>query len=289
MKGTTFTVTVGPEGSSVQVTEGAVQVSTLDGGAAELVRPGAIAMVGASDLYRLNVEGDATKAIRSPNAPAEAGSKDRSFPRSAAYSGPPGQEVRIAKRLDEDSKSLKEVTKGLLEGIRPTTWPRPSSASRPVPPAKKARTPGTGMETTIAARTTSQREAEQTGKAVRGREAERPQQAARGREAERPGQAARGRKPNDPGKPPEGGKPNDPVKPPEGGKPNDPSKPPEGGKPNDPVKPPEGVKPSDPGKPPEDGKPNDPGKPPEDGKPSDPGKPADPGRDNGGKDDGKDD
>ena len=46
VKGTTFTVTVGPEGSSVQVTEGAVQVSTRDGGAADLVTPGNIAMVG---------------------------------------------------------------------------------------------------------------------------------------------------------------------------------------------------------------------------------------------------
>ncbi len=116
VKGTTFTVTVGPEGGSVQVTEGAVQVSTLDGGAAELVRSGSIAMVGASDLYRLNVEGDTSKAVRSPNAPADAGSKAGPSARSAAYSGPPGQEVRITKRLDEHSKSLKEVTKGLLEG-----------------------------------------------------------------------------------------------------------------------------------------------------------------------------
>ena len=73
VKGTTFTVTVGPEGGSVQVTEGAVEVSTLDGGAADLVEPGDIASVGASDLYKLTIEGDASKIIRSENGPAASG------------------------------------------------------------------------------------------------------------------------------------------------------------------------------------------------------------------------
>jgi hypothetical protein len=57
VKGTTFTVTVGPEDARVKVTEGAVQVSTLDGGASDLLMPGSMAMVGKSDLYRLMVEG----------------------------------------------------------------------------------------------------------------------------------------------------------------------------------------------------------------------------------------
>ena len=48
VKGTTFTVNVGPVGSSVQVTEGAVEVATLDGGAADLITPGNIASVAAS-------------------------------------------------------------------------------------------------------------------------------------------------------------------------------------------------------------------------------------------------
>ena len=48
VKGTTFTVTVGQEGGTVQVTEGAVQVSTLDGGASDLVTPGIIATVAAA-------------------------------------------------------------------------------------------------------------------------------------------------------------------------------------------------------------------------------------------------
>ena len=41
VKGTTFTVGVTPAGASVQVLEGAVDVATGDGGAHELLRPGA--------------------------------------------------------------------------------------------------------------------------------------------------------------------------------------------------------------------------------------------------------
>ena len=69
VKGTTFTVTVGDDGSSVQVTEGAVEVSTLDGGAADLIRPGMIASVGAADRYQLSVQGDVSRVIRSNAVP----------------------------------------------------------------------------------------------------------------------------------------------------------------------------------------------------------------------------
>ena len=44
VKGTTFSVTVSESGTAVQVTEGAVQVSTLDGGATQLLSPGMIGM-----------------------------------------------------------------------------------------------------------------------------------------------------------------------------------------------------------------------------------------------------
>jgi hypothetical protein len=118
VKGTTFTVTVGPQGSSVQVTEGAVQVSTLDGGAAELVRPGGIAMVGKSDLFRLTVQGETNKVIRSDKAPAAGVVNANGSPaaHSTAYSGPPGQDVKIARAVFEKDKSLSDVTKGLVEG-----------------------------------------------------------------------------------------------------------------------------------------------------------------------------
>lgn len=119
VKGTTFTVTAGAEGASVQVTEGAVQVSTLDGGAAELLRAGAIATVGADDLSQLSIAGETNKVIRSENsaAPATAAGKSGGpAPQSARYAGPPGQEIRIVRAVSENPKSLSEVTKGLVEG-----------------------------------------------------------------------------------------------------------------------------------------------------------------------------
>ncbi|MBC2777838.1 FecR family protein [Parasphingopyxis marina] len=73
VKGTTFSVTVGPEGSSVQVLEGLVEVSTLDGGATQLVEPGSVALVAAGNRYQLTVEGNGTEVIDSPNAPENGG------------------------------------------------------------------------------------------------------------------------------------------------------------------------------------------------------------------------
>ncbi len=49
VKGTTFSVGVSDQGTAVQVLEGAVDVATLDGGAHDLVTPGAVAMVSASN------------------------------------------------------------------------------------------------------------------------------------------------------------------------------------------------------------------------------------------------
>ena len=118
VKGTTFTVTVGEQGGSVQVTEGAVQVSTLDGGAADLVLPGAIAQVGASDLYRLTIEGDVTKVIRSDRAPAS-GTVSASGvikPVKASYRGPADKQVRIAAAIKEKDRPFEETTKGLVHG-----------------------------------------------------------------------------------------------------------------------------------------------------------------------------
>ena len=73
VKGTTFSITVSREGASMQVVEGAVEVSTEDGGARELIRSGAVAMVAASDRYRLTVGDrivDSPARADSPAAPA---------------------------------------------------------------------------------------------------------------------------------------------------------------------------------------------------------------------------
>jgi len=66
VKGTTFNVAVTPAGATVQVTEGRVEVSTLDGGAIDLIVPGRVARVDAGDRQLLKVLGQDEKAIRSP-------------------------------------------------------------------------------------------------------------------------------------------------------------------------------------------------------------------------------
>nr|WP_246438813.1 FecR domain-containing protein [Novosphingobium piscinae] len=66
VKGTTFSITVGAEGASLQVVEGLVETSTIDGGARDLIRPGAVAIVRSEDPYRLSVQGAEAQAIDSP-------------------------------------------------------------------------------------------------------------------------------------------------------------------------------------------------------------------------------
>ena len=66
VKGTTFSITVGPADTALQVTEGVVEVSTTDGGARELVRPGSVAMIASGDRYRLAISGDNAQVIDSP-------------------------------------------------------------------------------------------------------------------------------------------------------------------------------------------------------------------------------
>ena len=53
VKGTTFSITVDENGSSVQVVEGMVEVSTLDGASRELLGAGDIAAVDGDDMGRL--------------------------------------------------------------------------------------------------------------------------------------------------------------------------------------------------------------------------------------------
>lgn len=71
VKGTTFNVTVTPEGAVVQVTEGKVEVSTLDGGASDMIVPGRIGRVDANDRQLLKVLGTNERSIRSPLPPVD--------------------------------------------------------------------------------------------------------------------------------------------------------------------------------------------------------------------------
>ena len=71
VKGTTFSVGVSAQGTAVQVLEGAVDVATLDGGAHDLVTPGAVAIVSATNRMRMTIEDNGrSRVIESPNAPA---------------------------------------------------------------------------------------------------------------------------------------------------------------------------------------------------------------------------
>lgn len=109
VRGTTFSVSVTPAGSTVQVTKGAVQVSTLDGGASELIQPGMIASIGASDLYQLTISGNRERVIRSPNAPT-AGAVSIGHPQSGTPQG------RITAPVGEAAVRLHDATGGLIEG-----------------------------------------------------------------------------------------------------------------------------------------------------------------------------
>lgn len=125
VKGTTFNVSVGAEGATVQVTEGAVEVATLDGGARELLLPGDIGLVERGDPFSLGIRGRNTRSIESRNKPAEtAAPAVKAEPVTTAAitapaiteavpSAPAIKEIRVA------SVDLAGLTDGLIEGNSP--------------------------------------------------------------------------------------------------------------------------------------------------------------------------
>ena len=139
VKGTTFSVTVTREGSSVQVIEGAVEAATADGGAHELVRPGAVASVMASDRFRLTVQGQNAHSIDSPargragsSAPvappapngASAGSGDRNDAGAVDTTGSSYDDIAwqqvansvVAAPIEAKPADLGKITDGLVSG-----------------------------------------------------------------------------------------------------------------------------------------------------------------------------
>jgi len=125
VKGTTFSVSVSQEGTAVQVTEGAVEVSTLDGGASELVTPGVIGMINSADPFDLVVIDGERRVIESPNKPAATSEKadrvtavkSKSVPAAAAdkpdFSNLSGV---VSAPIGEDGVELAELTNGLVRG-----------------------------------------------------------------------------------------------------------------------------------------------------------------------------
>jgi hypothetical protein len=111
VKGTTFSITVDREGASVQVLEGLVEVATLDGGARDLVKPGEVALVTATNPKRLRIEGIQSKTIDSPLSDAR-GSKP-----APVDGGLPAQSVETA--IVANAGQLADLTSGLVTGNVP--------------------------------------------------------------------------------------------------------------------------------------------------------------------------
>ncbi|MEP3226833.1 MAG: FecR domain-containing protein [Parasphingorhabdus sp.] len=122
VKGTTFSVSVSGDGTAVQVTEGAVEVASLDGGATELVTPGVIGMINASDPFSLVILDGEKRVIESPNKPSGFGQKSAS--RAGEKSpAPQAQTVQssdlsgtISVPVGEEGVELAELTNGLISG-----------------------------------------------------------------------------------------------------------------------------------------------------------------------------
>jgi hypothetical protein len=130
VKGTVFSVTVGADRSALQVTEGVVEVSTMDGGARELIRPGSIAMIAASDRYRLTISGDAARVVDSPARPPAPASTQTLPPASTAEPGAPAPVAaptessvplgeRISQAVESKPVDLALATNGVLSGLSP--------------------------------------------------------------------------------------------------------------------------------------------------------------------------
>ncbi len=119
VKGTTFSVTVTPAGASVQVTEGLVQVASLDGLASRFVSPGEIGMISASAPGQLSVLG-------TPNAPSGGAAVIGAAPAAPAptadapveTAAPVSEiaEVRIASPIGEGNVNLAAQTGGIVSG-----------------------------------------------------------------------------------------------------------------------------------------------------------------------------
>ncbi|MGB3805867.1 MAG: FecR family protein, partial [Erythrobacter sp.] len=130
VKGTRFSITVTAAGTSMQVTEGLVEASTLDGGARDLVEPGEIAIIAADDRLRLNVEGDVPRQIDSPargvstGAPAAQAQGSASVVSTSAPGGVPVGGVSpaafepavITVSIGSSAVDLDEMTGGLVRG-----------------------------------------------------------------------------------------------------------------------------------------------------------------------------
>ncbi len=105
VKGTTFNVVVGPQGSTVQVTEGAVEVATLDGTASELLTPGLIGTVQRDNPFSLNIiDGGQTRVI---------GPQNNAVPSTLSVPKAPSAKIKETVNVSAD---LSDLTGSLIVG-----------------------------------------------------------------------------------------------------------------------------------------------------------------------------
>ncbi len=109
VKGTTFNVTVTANGATVQVTEGRVEVSTLDGGASDLIVPGRIGRVDANDMKLLKVMGIGATAVRSESSAVIAPANEQSATETEATSQRDGNEETSGGQSESDSENGSSV------------------------------------------------------------------------------------------------------------------------------------------------------------------------------------
>ena len=122
VKGTTFSITVGPADTALQVTEGVVEVSTTDGGARELVRPGSVAMIAAGDRYRLSISGDHPQVVDSPlrqqgtvTTPPPAGTQESAAP-SVSNEQTPAANPQVADGAANEDQGGADTQNAALDG-----------------------------------------------------------------------------------------------------------------------------------------------------------------------------
>jgi hypothetical protein len=121
VKGTTFTVTVTDASSSVDVTEGLVQVTTPDGSDAEFVRPGFSGVVSKHDSGNVVVVNSAEAPAVPDVAPSDAGDaavkEETDVKSDAPEEAAAGEPTVIAAAIGEVVLDVKEVSGGLATSM----------------------------------------------------------------------------------------------------------------------------------------------------------------------------
>jgi uncharacterized membrane protein YgcG len=112
VKGTTFSVSVSVTGATVQVTEGAVQVSTIDGLSSQMVRPGGLALVTANAPTQLQMSAPEAAPVPAPiDDSKSAATVESSSAEAAPAEAAPA--MVISETIAPEPVSIRAATAGL--------------------------------------------------------------------------------------------------------------------------------------------------------------------------------